>query len=264
MTDAPITGDARARPDAGRVVAPAGSLPTLLAAVLLLAFGWIALVALLIAYRPFNMPSASMTPTLMVGDHFMVSKLAYGLSRASMPLAGILPVRLTGRYWAADPKRGDLVVFKLPSDGRTDYIKRVVGLPGETIQLVGGMLTIDGKTVERERIGDHETEDLSGAPKTVMQFVEHLPGGVSHRIIEMEGDAGFLDDTPKHEVPPGHVFVLGDNRDNSVDSRDLNRVGFVPFENLVGRAEFIYASVANGGSAGPLGLRWDRMFKKID
>ncbi len=225
----------------------------------LLGLAWGVLFAWLFVYRPFNTPAGSMMPTLLVGDSFLVSTLAYGLTPRTHPLLRLLPVQVEGRLWAADPERGDVIVFKAPTDARTNYVKRVVGLPGDAIQVINGVLTINREPVSRERISDELMADSPHATRMVARYVEKLPGGVSHQIVEIEGDQGLLDNTQRFEVPPRHVFVMGDNRDNSVDSRDLGWVGFVPFDRIVGRAEFIYASFDPDTS----GLRWDRFFTKI-
>jgi len=220
----------------------------------------IALVIRTFAYEPFSIPSGSMIPTLLVGDYLFVSKYAYGYSRFSLPLG--LPL-FDGRIMADTPERGDVAVFKLPSDNSTDYIKRIVGLPGDRIQVVEGVLHINGEAVEREKV--QETTVGQGA---VTIYRETLPNGESHLIRE-RGDANFFDDTPVYEVPERHYFVMGDNRDSSQDSRALQRVGYIPFENLVGRAEIVFFS--HDGSAEiwevwnwPVTIRYGRLFDGID
>jgi signal peptidase I len=225
----------------------------------------IALVVRTILFQPFNIPSGSLVPTLLIGDYLFVSKYSYGYSRYSIPFG---PPVFSGRIWASDPKRGDIAVFKLPKDNSTDYIKRVIGLPGDKIQVVSGVLQINGQAVKRERIEDYETQDAWGRPIRVPQYRETLPNGVAHNIIEREGDRGFWDNTEVYTVPPAHFFMMGDNRDNSTDSRDQASVGFVPAENLVGRAEIIFFSIDEGASAWqiwewPWTVRWSRMFRTI-
>jgi signal peptidase I len=220
----------------------------------------IALVIRTFAYEPFSIPSGSMIPTLLVGDYLFVSKYAYGYSRFSLPLG--LPL-FDGRIMADAPERGDVAVFKLPSDNSTDYIKRVIGLPGDRIQVIDGLLHINGEPVEREKV--RETRVGQGA---VTIYRETLPNGESHLIRE-RGDDNFFDDTPVYEVPEGHYFMMGDNRDSSQDSRALQRVGYIPFDNLVGRAEVVFFS--HDGSASiwevwnwPTAIRYGRLLDGID
>jgi signal peptidase I len=176
-----------------------------------------------------------MIPTLPVGSYAVVSRAAYGYSRYSFDLVR-LPIET--RFPLIGPQRGDVVVFKLPRDGRTDYIKRIVGLPGDKVQMLNGRLVINGQVIEREPVAKVTTEDFYGKPAEVPAYRESLRDGESHTIIEIQGDTGFLDNTKLFEVPPGQYFMMGDNRDNSNDSRvppDQSGVGFVPIENIVGR-----------------------------
>ena len=190
-------------------------------------------------YQPFSIPSGAMMPTLLVGDHLLLSKYTYGYSRYSLPFS--LPL-FAGRKFASDPDRGDLVVFRLPKDPSTDYVKRVVGLPSERIQMINGVLHINGIAVRRERIEDFiDTED-NGRQVRIKQWRETLPNGVSYRTLDLI-DNGFYDNTKEYRVPAGHYFMMGDNRDNSTDSRVESAVGYVPLENLVGRAQIIYFSI---------------------
>ena len=216
------------------------------------------------AYEPFNIPSGSMIPTLLIGDYLFVSKFSYGYSRHTIAFG--LPV-FDGRIFGAAPERGDVAVFKLPRDNKTDYIKRVVGLPGDSIQLIGGVLHINGQPVRRERVEDFVSTDPFGREMRIAQYVETLPNGRSHRILE-ESDTGPLDNTPVYRVPDGHVFMMGDNRDNSLDSRVPAQVGYVPFENLVGRAEIIFFSLEDGTRffelwRWPFDLRFGRLFGRV-
>jgi signal peptidase I len=227
----------------------------------------IALVVRTLLFQPFNIPSGSMIPTLEIGDYLFVSKYSYGYSRFSIPFA---PPLFSGRILTSAPKRGDIAVFKLPRDGETDYIKRVIGLPGDKIQMKRGRLIINGEAVPREPIAKVRTLDHYGHPAEVPTYRETLPGGVSHTIIEIDGDTGSYDDLPyTFEVPAGHYFMMGDNRDNSTDSRvapEAGGVGYVPLENFVGRAEVIFFSLRGGSPAWmvwqwPWTVRWSRLFQ---
>ena len=225
----------------------------------------IALVVRTLLFQPFNIPSGSLVPTLLVGDYLFVSKYSYGYSKHSMPFS---PPLFDGRIWGSEPQRGDIAVFKLPKDNSTDYIKRVIGLPGDRIQVVEGVLQVNGKAVQRRRVEDYRTTDPYGRAVSVPQYDETLPNGVTHRVIERDGDNGYWDNTVVYTVPPGHFFMMGDNRDNSTDSRDESSVGFVPFENFVGRAEVIFFSIDEGASAWriwqwPWTVRWGRILNPI-
>jgi signal peptidase I len=189
-------------------------------------------------YQPFNIPSGAMKPTLVIGDYIAVAKYPYGYSRYSFPGS---PSLLAGRIFAAEPHYGDVVVFRLPRDPSTDYVKRVVGLPGDRIQMIHGLLHINGTPVKREQIADAIETDASGRTARGKQWRETLPNGTTYVTLDLV-DEGFYDNTPVYVVPPGHYFMMGDNRDNSVDSRVLSQVGYVPFENLVGRVDRIILS----------------------
>jgi signal peptidase I len=224
----------------------------------------IALAVRTVAYEPFNIPSGSMVPTLLVGDYLFVSKFSYGYSRYSLPFG--LPL-FSGRIFFHSPERGDVVVFKLPTDNSTDYIKRVIGLPGDHIQMKSGILNINGQPVPRRRIEDYLYQEGNGAVIPLAQYIETLPNGVQHRIIEMS-DNGPLDNTQEYVVPPRDYFMMGDNRDNSQDSRVLSAVGYVPAENLIGKAQFIFFST--NGSARlweiwkwPFAIRYGRLFHGV-
>jgi len=202
---------------------------------------WAVLIATMVrttSYEPFNIPSGSMIPTLLVGDYLFVSKFSYGYSRYSVPFS---PPLISERILPSQPKRGDVAVFRKPTDTDVDYIKRVIGLPGDKIQIKNGLLFINGKTVERRRVKGMPKIDPFGRKVFVPQFVETLPNGRSYKILEVLGDNGGADNTRVFSVPQGHFFMMGDNRDNSVDSRDPS-VGFVPFRNFIGQAELIFWS----------------------
>lgn len=200
----------------------------------------IALFIRVAAFEPFSIPSGSMVPTLLVGDYLFVSKYTYGYSRYSLPFG--LPLLPKDRLFYSEPERGDVAVFKLPSDNSTDFIKRVVGLPGDRIQVKNGILHINEKPVERRKIEDHIYENGPGRFSRMNQYVETLPNGREHLITEERDDNGGSDNTQVFLVPEDHFFMMGDNRDHSNDSRFQN-VGFVPRENFVGRAEFRFFSI---------------------
>ena len=188
-------------------------------------------------FEPFNIPSGSMIPTLLVGDYLFVSKYSYGYTRYSFPF-GVVPIE--DRLVASEPERGDVVVFRLPSNTSIDYIKRVVGLPGDKVQLIDGVLHINGKAVPRRSVGT-KTVSLGYRDVQVELFEETLDNGKQYIIHEIS-DNDRMDNTKIYEVPDGHYFMMGDNRDQSKDSRFFD-VGTIPFENLIGRAEFLFFSV---------------------
>jgi signal peptidase I len=198
------------------------------------------------AFQPFNIPSNAMAPTLLIGDYIFVAKYAYGYTHYSLPFSAPL---FSGRIFGREPVRGDVVVFRLPKDDSVDYVKRVIGLPGERIQLIKGVLHINGEPVKRQQIADftQDTEACAGTAR-IRRWRESLPNGVSYETLQCQ-DNGYYDDTAVYTVPAGHYFMLGDNRQNSVDSRVLAQVGYVPFENLIGRASVIFYSARFGGRA---------------
>ncbi|MDX9690402.1 MAG: signal peptidase I [Alphaproteobacteria bacterium] len=215
------------------------------------------------AFEPFNIPSGSMIPNLLVGDYLFVSKYSYGYSSLSS-LFGLLPME--GRAFFTEPKRGDVIVFKLPRDTHTDYIKRLVGLPGDTIQVRDGLLYINGVAVTRSRLEGNVASEYEKPSGFDVDYIETFPEGGQH-IVREEGDNRALDNTQVFRVPLGHYFAMGDNRDNSQDSRTPN-VSFIPADNLVGRAEVIFFSLDKDSHfwqfwKWPTAIRWKRLFMKI-
>jgi signal peptidase I len=249
---------------------------------------WAAVIAIVIrtfAYEPFNIPSGSMVPTLLEGDYLFVSKMAYGYSKFSFP-GGLVPVE--GRIWEGAPTRGEVVVFRPTREPETDFIKRVIGLPGDRIQVREGRLYVNDVLVERQRIEDYVDSDAP-EKRPAAQYLETLPGGVVHRIIESAEDAGGYDNTPVYVVPADHYFMMGDNRDGSNDSRAYNTVdelcstgtidqsnrdclgtvGFVPKENLIGPAKILFWSYGSSFRwYNPItwvtALRFDRLLNVIE
>ena len=223
----------------------------------------IALAVRTFLFEPFNIPSGSMKPTLLVGDYLFVSKFAYGYSKHSLPFS--LPL-FEGRIWEELPERGDVAVFKLPSDNRTDYIKRIIGLPGDKLQVRDGLLYLNGEPASRVRLEDFYDDDgTSNGP--LVRYRETLRGGPTYTVLDIMSH-GSLDNTRVYEVPAGHVFAMGDNRDNSLDSR-VDNVGYIPIENLIGRAEIIFFST-NGEARlweiwnWPVAIRFLRLFRLIE
>jgi signal peptidase I len=231
-----------------------------------------------VAFEPFNIPSGSMVPTLLVGDYLFVSKYSYGYSRHSLPFS--LPL-IPGRIFASAPERGDVAVFKTPEDNSTDYIKRIIGLSGDRIAVREGILHVNGQPVKRTPVADFSMApgdvkphsaglNVNAPARPVSRYEETLPGGRTHLIVEEYGDGASYDNWPprpgeSYTVPQGYVFAMGDNRDNSQDSRVI---GPIPTVNLVGRAEFIFFSV--DGSAQlwefwkwPFAIRYERLFNAI-
>jgi len=228
----------------------------------------LAMIVRIFFYQPFNIPSGSMKSTLLVGDYLFVSKLAYGYSRYSFPW-GIIPFK--GRIFDAEPKRGDVVVFKLPRDNSTDFIKRVIGLPGDEIWVRGGVIYINGAAVPKVRTDDFVSPEEE---RPIPRFEETLPNGVKYLVLDSTPNGQF-DNVGPYQVPPGHYFMMGDNRDNSTDSREQSPrygVGYVPYENLVGRAEIIFFSAAVDDPGAfhltspwtwPMDIRWGRLFRLV-
>ncbi len=227
----------------------------------------IALVFRTFLFQPFVIPSGSMEPTLLIGDYLFVSKFSYGYSNYSFPFA---PPLFSGRVLAGQPQRGDIVVFR---NGDQDFIKRVIGLPGDRIQVTGGLLSINGTPVTREQAPDFvganpcESGRLGSIVVRVKQWRETLPNGVSYHTLECGLAPGLPDNTGVYEVPPDRLFMMGDNRENSEDSR-FPDVGYVPMEKLIGRSQIIFFSIG-GGKSGleiwnwPAYARWGRLFTLV-
>lgn len=212
------------------------------------------------AFQTFNTFSGSMEPTLLAGDNFFVSKSSYGYSRYSFPF----PLPFSGRVMGTEPERGDLVVFKLPRDDRISYVKRIIGLPGDEIQVTNGVLFINRVAVPRTLVGEFHSQSDGAKPQPSMMYEETLSNGMKYRVLDSEQNAPF-DNVGPYKVPEGHYFVLGDSRDASTDSRAEWGVGYVPFENLVGRVSMLYFSApkrADGEASSQSinDVRWSRIF----
>ena len=238
--------------------------------------GLIALGVRTIAFEPFNIPSGSMKPTLLVGDFLFVSKFSYGYSRFSIPFSPpIFGWAKDGRLFGSVPHRGDVAVFRFTKDTSIDYVKRVIGLPGDRIQIKGGDLYINGTLAPRVAQGDYEDADESGTRILAKRYNETLPNGVKHDVLKYSDESRFdvanevdPNNTQEYVVPEGDLFMMGDNRDNSADSRFQNELGFVPMENLVGRAQFIFFSFDAQYPwyefwEWPLEVRWGRLLKGV-
>ena len=228
----------------------------------LLVAGIIAISFRSVVAEPFNIPSGSMIPTLLVGDYLFVSKYSYGYSRYSFPF-GIAPIN--GRVFEDTPQRGDVAVFRLPSNPSVDYIKRVIGLPGDVVQVKQGILHLNNTPVNRRLIGTVQPNSLQSTADTV--YRETLPDGREHMIQEVN-DIQLFDNTQAFTIPEGHYFMMGDNRDNSRDSRSSS-VGVVPIENFIGKAQFIFFSVEQSARIWeiwkwPTSVRFSRIGSSIE
>jgi signal peptidase I len=213
-------------------------------------------------FEPFHIPSSSMKPTLLIGDYIFVAKYSYGYSRYSFPFGFNF---FEGRIWKTEPQRGDVAVFRLPSDPKINYVKRIIGLPKDKIQMRNGVLFINDIEVKKTADGIFLDED-SEVRTEIQRFSEEMLDGKIVKTLD-QNPYGQSDNTGIYEVPEGHYFMMGDNRDNSQDSRFLERVGYVPEENLVGRAKIIFFSNSrsiwqfwNWG----ISIRSDRILKKIN
>tara|TARA_B100001093_G_scaffold459355_1_gene472426 strand:+ start:109 stop:846 length:738 start_codon:yes stop_codon:yes gene_type:complete len=207
------------------------NLKTLLGALI------IAILIRSLLFQPFYIPSSSMEPTLLVGDRIFVSKYTYGYSKHSFPFS---PNFSNNRFFSKIPKRGDLVVFKTPADNRTDYIKRLIGMPGDTIQFVNGNLLINDNKIRRDKVMSTKIIRCGKFKLETNSFIETLPNGIKYLAVYKK--RGTLQNTKKFIVPSEHFFLLGDNRDCSKDSRYLDSVGYVNNLNLVGKARLIFFS----------------------
>ncbi|MCO5730832.1 signal peptidase I [Rhizobium sp. SSA_523] len=224
----------------------------------------LAMVIRTVLFQPFTIPSGSMMPTLLVGDYIFVNKFAYGFSRYSLPFS---PDLFSGRILQfSEPKRGDVIVFRLPTDPDVDYIKRLIGLPGDRVQMIDGVLQVNGEPVPKQPDGTFTSDYRLDPGSDVPVFRETLDNGKSFDTLDQSPNSRG-DNTREFVVPEGHYFFMGDNRDNSLDSRF--DVGYVPAENLVGRASVIFFSLGNDTSfreiwKWPANMRWDRLFKVVD
>jgi signal peptidase I len=223
----------------------------------------LALVIRTLLFQPFSIPSGSMRPTLLEGDYLFVTKLAYGYSKHSLPFS---PPLFEGRIWGSEPERGDVVVFKFPPDPSLDYIKRVIGMPGDTVQMRDGQLFLNGEAVQRELVDELDNPDITEMARPVEVWRETLPNGVSYDTLDLSPNS-IGDNTREFQVPEGHYFMMGDNRDNSTDSRFS--VGYVPADHLVGRANIIFFSMSGGASPleiwrWPSELRFSRLLNSVE
>ena len=224
----------------------------------------IALTLRTFAFEPFSIPSGSMKPTLLEGDYLFVSKYSFGYSKHSFPMS--FP-GFSGRVFGKYPKRGDVAVFKFTQNTRIDYIKRIVGLPGDTVQVKDGILYLNNTAVDRKLKGPWRAKDRNNIMQTYTRYEENLSDNFIYDVLDATPN-GMLDNTDVYTVPAGHIFAMGDNRDQSSDSRILSQLGFIPFDHLVGKAQIIFYSRDRSEPIWklwlwPSSVRLERIFKKI-
>ena len=223
---------------------------------------FIALLIRSFIFEPFNIPSGSMKPNLLVGDFIFVSKYSYGFSKHSLPFS--IPL-IPEKIFSNTPERGDVVVFKTPENNRTDYIKRIIGLPGDKIEIKNGIIFLNESEILRKKLNDFIDTDNNTSNKRVRMYKEYF-FNKEINVLDIT-DNGIADNTQLFNVPENHFFVMGDNRDNSQDSRFISTVGFIPYENLVGKAQFIFFSLENARFLQiwkwPNSIRYERIFQKI-
>ena len=221
-------------------------------------------------FTSYNIPTGSMINTLKIGDYIFASKWSYGYSKHSLPFS--LPI-IPYRVFSSSPERGDVIIFKLPTDNSTDYVKRVIGIPGDSVQIINGKVSLNGKLLNYETLGKNINNRFVNPNKRTLGcynqesilLKETLPNGKSYEILDTYQNLP-QDNTQIYRVPPDHYFVLGDNRDNSQDSRFIKKVGFIPHDNLVGRAEIKFFSWhwrKLGKKDCNANVRWDRIFRRI-
>ena len=224
----------------------------------------IALTLRTFAFEPFSIPSGSMKPTLLEGDYLFVSKYSFGYSKHSFPMS--FP-SFSGRLFGKYPKRGDVAVFKFTQNTRIDYIKRIVGLPGDTVQVKDGILYLNNTAIDRKLKGPWRAKDRNNIMQTYTRYEENLSDNFIYDVLDATPN-GMLDNTDIYTVPAGHIFAMGDNRDQSSDSRILSQLGFIPFDHLVGKAQIIFYSRDRSEPIWklwlwPSSVRLERIFKKI-